>query len=219
MRLPRLSPAKTGPRLILTCESLREYPCGNRSEVNESHQITEMLKNWGEGKEEALNSLMPLVYDELRRQASRFLRKERSGHTLQTTALINEAYLKLIDQSNVNWQNRSHFFAIASKAMRRILVDHARTRHREKRGGSAEDLPIDDALHIASPQRSIDIVALDEALERLALFDPRQVKIVELRYFSGLTNDETAAILGVSNATVRSDWSMAKAWLRQELSR
>ena len=203
---------------ILTCGWVREYPW-ETTDVNESHQITEMLKNWGEGKEEALNSLMPLVYDELRRQASRFLRKERSGHTLQTTALINEAYLKLIDQSKVNWQNRSHFFAIASKAMRRILVDHARTRNREKRGGSAEDLPIDDALQIASPQRSVDIVALDEALERLAKLDPRQVKIVELRYFSGLTNDETAAILGISNATVRSDWSMAKAWLRQQLAR
>ena len=186
--------------------------------MDESRQITQMLKDWGDGKEEALNRLMPLVYEELRRQASLFLSKERSGHTLQTTALIHEAYIKLIDQTHVNWQNRSHFFAIASQAMRRILVDHARTRHREKRGGAAENLPIEHALHIGTPQKSVDLMALDEALERLAKFDPRQVKIVELRYFSGLSIDETAEIIGVSNATVRNDWNMAKAWLKQEIS-
>ncbi len=144
--------------------------------------------------------------------------KERSGHTLQTTALIHEAYIKLVGQDQVQWQNRSHFFAIASQAMRRILVDHARTRHREKRGGAAEDLALDEALQIGIPQKSIDLVALDEALQRLELLDPRQAKVVELRYFSGLTNDETADILGVSNATVRNDWNMAKAWLRRQLT-
>ncbi|HVF47880.1 MAG TPA: sigma-70 family RNA polymerase sigma factor [Pyrinomonadaceae bacterium] len=187
--------------------------------MDDTPGITHMLKEWGEGNQEALDRLMPHVYGELRRRAAGLLRNERTGHTLQATALINEAYLKLVDQSSVNWQNRSHFFAIASQAMRRILVDHARKRHREKRGGAAEYLPIDDAMQIAGPQKHVDMIALDEALNRLATFDPRQVKVVELRYFSGLTNDETAEILGISNATVRSDWSMAKAWLRQELSR
>lgn len=180
--------------------------------------ITIMLKAWNEGDEGVLDSLMPLVYDELRRQASQYLRRERSGHTLQTTALIHEAYIKLVGQENVRWQNRSHFFAIASQAMRRILVDHARTRHREKRGGAASDLPLDEAFHIGAPQKSVDLVALDEALQRLELLDKRQARIVELRYFSGLTNDETAEVLGVSNATVRNDWSMAKAWLYDQLA-
>jgi RNA polymerase sigma factor (TIGR02999 family) len=165
-----------------------------------------------------MNELMPLVYDELRRQASRFLRKERAGHTLQTTALIHEAYLKLIGQDNIEWQNRSHFYAIASQAMRRILVDHARTRGREKRGGAAADLPLDEALAVGTTPKSVDLVALDQALERLGEMDPRQVKVVELRYFSGLSIDETAEVLGVSNATVRNDWNMARAWLRQQIS-
>jgi len=186
--------------------------------MNDHRQITLMLKEWGQGNQQALENLMPLVYDELRRQAARFLRKERPGHTLQTTALIHEAYIKLVGQEHVDWQNRSHFFAIASQAMRRILVDHARTRHREKRGGAAENLPLDDAFNIGIPQKSVDLVALDEALQRLETLDPRQAKIVELRYFSGLTNDETADILGVSNATVRNDWTMAKAWLHSELT-
>jgi len=189
--------------------------------MNESTEnapdVTEMLKEWSDGNTRVLDNLMPLVYEELRRQASRFLRKERAGHTLQTTALIHEAYLKLIDQKNVEWQNRAHFFAIASTAMRRILVDYARERHREKRGGAGSDLPLDEALQISSKEKPIDLVALDEALTRLAGFDPRQARIVELRYFSGLDTDETAAVLGVSNATVRRDWSFAKAWLRQEI--
>jgi len=176
-----------------------------------------MLKLWSEGDTQILDNLMPLVYEELRRQASRFLRKERAGHTLQTTALIHEAYLKLIDQKNVEWQSRAHFFAIASTAMRRILVDYARTRNREKRGGSAENLPLDEAYQVSSKEKSLDLVALDEALTRLAKIDPRQARIVELRYFSGLDNDETAEVLGVSNATVRRDWNFAKAWLRQEI--
>ena len=189
--------------------------------MNESTEnapdVTEMLKEWSDGNTRVLDNLMPLVYEELRRQASRFLRKERAGHTLQTTALIHEAYLKLIDQKNVEWQNRAHFFAIASTAMRRILVDYARERHREKRGGAGGNLPLDEALQISSKEKPVDLVALDEALTRLAGFDPRQARIVELRYFSGLDTDETAAVLGVSNATVRRDWSFAKAWLRQEI--
>jgi len=182
-----------------------------------SPNVTQLLKDWSAGDTRVLDNLMPLVYEELRRQASRFLRKERAGHTLQTTALIHEAYLKLIDQKSVEWQNRAHFFAIASTAMRRILVDHAKTRHREKRGGAAENLPLDEALQISSKEKSVDLVALDEALTRLAAFDERQARIVELRYFSGLDNDETATVLGVSNATVRRDWNFAKAWLRQEI--
>lgn len=182
-------------------------------------QITQLLKDWNEGNQAALDELMPLVYEELRRQASRYLRKERQGHTLQTTALIHEAYLKLAQPNEIEWQNRNHFFAIASTAMRRILVDHARTRHREKRGGSAEDIPLDDALLIGTPQKNVDLVALDEALVRLERLDPRQAKVVELRFFSGLTNEETAEVLGVSNATVRNDWTMAKAWLHGQLAK
>lgn len=182
-------------------------------------QITQLLKDWSEGNQAALDKLMPLVYDELRRQASRYLRKERQGHTLQTTALIHEAYLKLAGQNEIEWQNRNHFFAIASTAMRRILVDHARTRHREKRGGNAEDILLDDALMIGSPQKNVDLIALDEALVRLERLDPRQAKVVELRFFSGLTNEETADVLGVSNATVRNDWTMAKAWLHGQLTK
>jgi len=181
--------------------------------------VTQMLKEWSEGDTRALDKLMPLVYEELRRQASRYLRKERLNHTLQTTALIHEAYLKLIDQRNVEWQNRSHFFGIAAQAMRRILVDYARERHRAKRGGNAENLPIEEAAFIVSKEKSIDLVALDEALTRLAKFDERQARIVELKFFSGLDIDETAEVLGVSNATVRRDWNMAKAWLHQEITK
>jgi RNA polymerase sigma factor (TIGR02999 family) len=177
------------------------------------------LKDWSDGKVEVLERLMPLVYDELRRQAARFLQKERGNHTLQATALIHEAYLKLIEQREVKWQNRAHFFAIASTAMRRILVDHARERKREKRGGIAENLPLDEALQISANEKSVDLIALDEALNRLAKLDKRQAKVVELRYFSGLSIDETAEILKISNATVRLDLNLAKAWLKQEIEK
>ncbi|HEX8198296.1 MAG TPA: sigma-70 family RNA polymerase sigma factor [Pyrinomonadaceae bacterium] len=181
-------------------------------------QITQLLKEWSSGKSEVWDRLMPLIYDELHRQASRYLKKERPAHTLQTTALINEAYLKLIDQRAVEWQNRNHFFAIASQAMRRILVDYARERKREKRGGEAENLPLEEAALAVSPEKSIDLVALDVALDRLAEFDLRQARIVELRYFSGFSIDETAEILGISNATVRRDWDLARAWLHLQLT-
>jgi RNA polymerase sigma factor (TIGR02999 family) len=184
-----------------------------------SQEITRMLQEWSGGKQEALDALLPLVYEELRRQASRYLRRERAGHTLQTTALIHETYLKLIDQREVNWQNRAHFFSIAAQAMRRILVDYARQRHREKRGGIGEDLPIEAAALAVSGERSIDLVALDEALTRLAAFDERQARIVELRYFSGLSVEETAEALRISPATVKNDWRTAKAWLFQEITR
>lgn len=187
--------------------------------VNKSKEITRMLQEWSGGDRDALDALLPLVYTELHRQASRYLRRERPDHTLQTTALIHEAYMKLVDQREVNWQNRTHFFGIAAQMMRRILVDYARQRHRAKRGGIAEDLPLEKAALVVSDERSIDLVALDEALTRLAEFDERQARIVELRYFSGLTIEETAEVLRISPATVKSDWNVAKAWLRHEITR
>ena len=179
-----------------------------------------MLRDWSGGNREALESLLPLVYDELHRQAASFLRRERSDHTLQATALINETYLKLIDQRDVNWENRTHFFAIAASLMRRILVDHARSKNREKRGGDAIKLTLnEDVLNSKSEEKSIDLMALDEALTRLEKLDEQQAKIVELRYFSGLTLEETAEALRISRTTVATDWAMAKAWLRRELTR
>jgi RNA polymerase sigma-70 factor (ECF subfamily) len=187
--------------------------------LQKSKEITRILQEWSGGNQEALDALLPLVYAELHRQASRYLRRERRDHTLQTTALIHEAYLKLIDQHEVNWQNRAHFFGIAAQAMRRILVDYARSRHRAKRGGIGENLPLEEAALVVSEERSVDLVALDEALERLAEFDERQARIVELRYFSGLSIEETAEVLRISPATVKSDWNIAKAWLRHEITR
>ena len=178
-----------------------------------------MLRDLSDGKPEAWDNLLPLVYDELHRQAARFLRKERQGHTLQTTALINEAYLKLIDQRAVNWESRTHFFAIAAQAMRRILVDYARTTHRKKRGGDDIKLPLEEALSIAAEEKPVDLIALDEALNKLAERDEQQARIVELRYFSGLTLEETAEALHISRASVASDWNMAKVWLYRELRR
>jgi RNA polymerase sigma factor (TIGR02999 family) len=179
--------------------------------------VTQLLIGWGKGDKEALDQLIPAVYDELRRQAARYLRRERVGHTLQTTALIHEAYLRLIDQKNVEWQNRAQFFGIAAQLMRRILVDHARTRTRAKRGGSDIRVSFADAEAFVKAQQ-LDVVALSEALDRLERIDEQQSKIVELRFFSGLTVEETAAVLDISPATVKRDWSMAKAWLHREIS-
>ena len=190
-----------------------------KNPAEHSQNITRMLKDWSGGNREALDELLPFVYDELHRQASRYLRRERSDHTLQTTALIHEAYLKLIDQNQVEWQNRAHFFAVAAQAMRRILVDYARTRKREKRGGDDVKLQLDEAVNVSTGERRIDLVALDEALTRLAKFDDRQARVVELRYFSGMTEEETAEVLGTSPATVRRDWNMAKAWLHSQLTK
>ena len=188
--------------------------------LKKSTEITRMLREWSGGKQEALDALLPLVYAELHRQAARYLRRERAGHTLQTTALIHETYLKLIDQREVNWQNRAHFFGIAAQAMRRILVDYARAKHREKRGGAGEDLPLEAAeLAVSGEEKSIDLVALDEALTRLAEMDERQARIVELRYFSGLSVEETAEVLHISPATVKNDWRTAKAWLYQQITK
>ena len=181
--------------------------------------ITELLREWSEGKDEVLDQLMPLVYAELRRQAARHLRRERRDHTLQTTGLIHEAYLKLVGQKQVKWESRTHFFAIASQAMRRVLVDYARARHRAKRGGDDVRLSISAAEEVASETRPVDLIALDEALTRLAAIDEQQSRVVELRYFSGLSLEETAAILNISRATAAREWSMARAWLHRELSR
>jgi RNA polymerase sigma factor (TIGR02999 family) len=179
--------------------------------------ITELLVGYGRGDKEALDKLMPIVYEELRRQAARYLRREQAGHTLQTTALIHEAYVRLVDQRNVQWQNRAHFFGIAAQMMRRILVDHARTKKRAKRGGSDVKVSLADAT-IPVKERDLDVVALDEALTRLAEIDEQQSRVVELRFFSGLTVEETAEVMGISPATVKRDWSMAKAWLHREIS-
>jgi RNA polymerase sigma factor (TIGR02999 family) len=179
--------------------------------------VTQLLLSWGSGDKEALDKLLPVVYDELRKQAARYLRRERAGHTLQTTALIHEAYLRLVDQKNVHWQNRAQFFGLAAQLMRRILVDHARTKKRAKRGGSDIRVSLTGAKILAKSE-DLDVVALDEALDRLAEIDEQQSKIVELRFFSGLTVEETAEVLSISPATVKRDWSMAKAWLHRELS-
>jgi RNA polymerase sigma factor (TIGR02999 family) len=191
-----------------------------QSRTPERSNITELLHEWSEGRTEALDELLPKVYDELHRRASAYLKHERPGHTLQTTALVHEAYLKLVDQRAVSgWNDRGHFFAVASQAMRRILVDYARQRHREKRGGADEALPLEEALLAVADESDLDLVALDEALNRLAEIDPDQEKLVELRYFAGLSLDDAASALGVSRATAAREWQTAKAWLRRELTR
>jgi RNA polymerase sigma factor (TIGR02999 family) len=179
--------------------------------------ITELLIDWGKGDQAALEKLMPLVYNELRRLASNYLRRERASHTLQPTALVNEAYLKLVDQRNAKWQNRAHFFGISAQLMRRILVDHARQHQAAKRGGSNQQrLSITSAEQFA-PQLEVDLLALNEALEELAKMDPQQGRIVELKFFGGLSIEETAEVLGIGHATVERDWKMARAWLRRQL--
>lgn len=190
----------------------------NEGEPNAA-AITQMLRDWSDGNAEALENLLPLVYAELHRQAASFLRKERPEHTLQTTALINEAYLRLIDRKSVNWQSRAHFFAVASQAMRRILVDHAKAKHRQKRGGNDIRLSLDGATLVASKQKGTDLVALDEALNKLSERDKQQATVVELRYFSGLSLEETAEVLHISRATVAREWESARAWLHRELTR
>ncbi|MBX7174260.1 MAG: sigma-70 family RNA polymerase sigma factor [Pyrinomonadaceae bacterium] len=186
--------------------------------MEQSHSITRLLNEWTNGKPEVLDDLMPLVYEELRRQANAYLRNENPNHTLQATALIHETYLKLINQREAHFNSRSHFFAIAANLMRRILVDHARAKHRDKRGGNAETLPLDEAINISQKEQNVDLVALDEALNRLEEMDERQARVVELRYFSGLSLEETAEVLKISRTTVAQDWALAKAWLYRELS-
>ncbi|MGH9937304.1 MAG: sigma-70 family RNA polymerase sigma factor [Blastocatellia bacterium] len=183
-----------------------------------SQEVTQLLVAWSNGAEAALEQLMPLVYRELHRLASRHLGRERAGHTLQTTALVHEAYLRLVDQKEANWQSRAHFFAVAAQMMRRILVDHARARRFAKRGAGARRVSLDEAM-VVSDERAADVVALDEALNALAEFDERKSRMVELRFFGGLSIEETAEVLGVSPGTVMRDWTLTKAWLQREINR
>jgi RNA polymerase sigma factor (TIGR02999 family) len=183
-------------------------------------EITNRLRNWNDNqRDDTADALLKLVYGELHRQAHRYLQKERVGHTLQTTALVQEAYLKLVEQKSVAWESRTHFFAIAATMMRRILIDYAKTKHRVRRGGEHEDLPLENALTISVSETDFDLLALDEALNRLAAKEAHLAKVVELRFFSGLDVVETAEVLGISESTVKRDWQMAKAWLHRELTR
>jgi RNA polymerase sigma factor (TIGR02999 family) len=185
-------------------------------------EISLILKSWGGGNRTATEELMSLVYDELHKIATQYLRKERSDHTLQPTALVHEAYLKLVDISDITWQDRAHFFAVSSQVMRHILVDYARARETEKRGGEIQKITLDEAL-ISSGELAktpdIDLLALDDALRQLATFDPQQSRIVELRFFGGLTIEETADVLQISPATIKREWSLAKAWLHKTLTK
>jgi RNA polymerase sigma factor (TIGR02999 family) len=186
--------------------------------MNSPQEITRMLQAWSDGDESALKNITPLVYDELRRLAHRYMGRQKRGHTLQTSALVNEAYLRLVDVSQVSWQNRAHFFAVSAQLMRNILVDFARSRQSRKRGGAAQQVSLDQALEV-SAERGADLVALDDALSLLATLDARQARVVELRFFGGLSVEEAAEVLKVSPGTVRRDWRLAKAWLRRELSK
>jgi len=185
---------------------------------NSSTQVTQLLGRWRNGDREALDSLIPLVYNELRRIAQHYLRNERPGHTLQSTALVHEAYVRMINQDLPQWQNRAHFFAVAAQLMRQILVDHARAYRSDKRGGGVCNLALDVAEQDAL-QVDVDIVALDDALKTLTAMDTQQGKVVELKFFGGLSIEDTAEVLGVSSSTVKRDWITARAWLHRELDR
>lgn len=190
------------------------------NKASPANEITEGLRDWSDNRDDdSANALLKLVYAELHRQAHRYLQKEHVGHTLQTTALVHEAYLKLVGQKSVVWESRSHFYAIASTMMRRILIDYAKTKHRVRRGGVNSDLPLENALTISVSETDFDLLALDEALNRLAAKEAHLATVVELRFFSGLDVVETAEVLGTSESTVKRDWQMAKAWLHRELSR
>jgi RNA polymerase sigma-70 factor, ECF subfamily len=184
--------------------------------MSSQHELTQLLLDWSAGNKDALDRLMPLIYDELHRLAQRYMRRERLDHTLQTSALLNEAYLRLIDQKRVSWQNRAHFFAIAAGMMRRILVDHSRMRAYAKRGGEQQKIDLDDVAVLAK-SKAFDVLALDDALKSLQAIDEQQSRIVDLRFFGGLTIEETAEVLGVSHSTVEREWSMARAWLKREM--
>ena len=188
-------------------DEAQKPPCG---------EVSGLLRAWGDGDRDALDRLTPVVYDELRRLARRYMRGERPGHSLQTTALVNEAYMRLVDYKSMKWQNRAHFFAVSAQLMRRILVDHAR-RHNLKRGGGVPHVSLEETA-IMDDDRPADLVALDDAMNALARIDPRKVQVVEMRFFGGLSVEETAEVLKVSPVTVMRDWSTAKAWLYRELT-
>jgi len=186
-------------------------------EALSQRQVTQLLLDWSDGDQDALNKLMPFVYQELKRLARHYMRRERADHTLQTSALVNEAYIRLVDYKKMRFQDRAHFFAVAAQAMRRILVEHARGHTREKRGGDARKVSLDEAATLADV-KAADMVALDDALKILAEFDPRKSEIVELRYFGGLNIDETAEVIGVSPATIKREWTTARIWLHREIT-
>jgi len=189
---------------------------GSPTRSSERHEVSRLLAAWSAHDPQARDALIPIVHEELRRLAHRYMRGERAGHTLQTTALVNEAYMRLVDVERIEWRGRGHFFAMAAMLMRRILVDHARDRDRDKRGGNVILTSIGDKPIAAPP--GLDVLALDEALDRLSAMDPQQARIVELRFFAGMTIEETADALEISPATVKRDWTWAKAWLHQQLS-
>jgi RNA polymerase sigma factor (TIGR02999 family) len=188
------------------------------SAPEDSKPVTDLLLAWGNGDEGARDRLVALVYEDLRRRAGAYLRRERSDHLLQPTALVNEVYLRLVDHKSVRWENRAQFFGLAARLMRHILVDHARARGAQKRGGAALAVTLEEGA-MPSPEPPVSLVALDEALEALAQLDPRQSRVVELRYFGGLSVEESAEVLGLSPATVKRDWTLARAWLHRELAR
>lgn len=202
---------------LLSRRMREEEGAEDRMSGERQHDVTRILHDWSGGDQNAPDRLMPFVYDELRRLARSFLARERGGHTLQPTALVHEAYVRLVDQRSVNWQNRAHFYGIAASMMRRVLIDHARAHATEKRGGTALHLSLDD-VQVPLEQRAADFVALDEALEKLAGFDERKCRIVEMRFFAGLNEDEIAEVLGVATRTVLRDWKKARLWLYRELS-
>ena len=193
-----------------------EQPVNEAAPDPDSREVSGLLRAWSDGDRAALDRLTSIVYDELRRLARRYMRGERPGHSLQTTALVNEAYMRLVDYKSMQWQNRAHFFAVASQLMRRILVEHAR-RHNLKRGGGVPHVSFEDTAEVGG-DRAADFVALDDALDALARVDPRKVQVVEMRFFGGLSVEETAEVLRVSPITVMRDWSTAKAWLYRELT-
>lgn len=185
--------------------------------MSTAHSVSLLLEQWNSGDQEALDKLMPLIYEELRKMAKRYMRQQNPGHTLQTTALIHEAYLRMVKQKEKHFENRAHFFGIAAQAMRHILVDYARSRHTAKRGGDARTISLEEAA-LVTQDRAAELVAFDDALKELETLSTRQSRVVELRYFGGLTVDETATVLAVSPDTVMRDWSMAKTWLHRALS-
>lgn len=193
-----------------------EQPVPEETQAPDNAQVSRLLRAWGNGDRAALDRLTPIVYDELRRLARRYMRGERPGHSLQTTALVNEAYMRLVDYKGMQWQNRAHFFAVSAQLMRRILVEHAR-RHNLKRGGGVQHVSLDETA-IVGGDRAAELVALDDAMNALARLDARKAQVVELRFFGGLSAEETAEVLKVSSVTVMRDWSTAKAWLYRELT-
>lgn len=199
----------------LPAESASTVPVAKKGQA--AHAVTDLLRAWGAGEAGASEELVPLVYAELRRQARRVLRREGEGHTLQATALVHEAWLRLDGQHDARWQSRTHFLAVAAQTMRRVLVDHARARRALKRGGGGTQVTLGQADHATATPENVDVLALDDALARLATMDPRKARLVELRYFAGLSMPEAAAALGISLATVGREWAVARMWLRREL--